>query len=376
MADLNARAIYVLPLPSSSRSTQILGKRRRRRSSLFQIDEDGKFDSNTEYLAVITPEERAQRRLAGHHLNKPPPPAPFPHAPQPGTSRLFDENALHGEDHAASIDPGKSSSIRNDHLAVMMAILHRSLEQKDYIRAGKAIAIVLRTETSGRSTDIRRAGLWSIGAEILMRNHTEIIDFQVSRKGFEKAKALYDKLALQHPWHRTWPNAVNAQDFKLAMFDLWVYTVHVESKRVKEQYVSEDESVPSTYHELQAKRWELGEADTISKEMDSLMVTVPFIDHLELIRLRAMVALWTADLLDAVDLLAADAESENSLQEPISYDPWTSNIDDPQSRSTQRASEKANASRSLAQRLFLKLGIRSNGTSVREEEEYHSDTMY
>lgn len=374
MADLQAHTIYALPLPSSPAPSRVARKRKRKPLRVPPSDEDEREQSNTEYSAVITPEERAQRRLAGHPLDVPPPPAPFPHAPQSDASSIFNDTITDNGDRALSISSPLSSSLRTQHLAVMTAILHRCLEEKEYTRATKAIAMILRTEVSGRSIDVRHAGLWGAGAEILARNHA--FDHGISRDGLDKVRTFYERLALQHPWHRSWPNTINAQDFKLAMFDLWIYTVHVESRRIRDQSIENDESLTSDDRELQAKRWELGEANAISKEMDSLMGSVPFIDHFELIRLRAMIALWTADLIDTVELLSIDADSETGPQETMLHETQSANVDDLQEVSTKQPNDKAIASRSLAERLFTKLGMVDNGTLAQEEESSEADVIY
>lgn len=367
MAELHPRPIYALPLPTSSYSIRAPSRGKRKRSKIVQTEEKEWTGSNTEYSAVVTPEERTQRRLAGQPLDQLPPPAPFPHA-----SADRGEDVLSGETHqggvgVASLESKSSTTLRNTHLAVMVAILHKSLEQKEYHRAAKAIAIILRTEISGRSIDIRHVGLWGIGAEILVRNHSA--DQGISRKGFDRARTLYDKLALQHPWHRSWPNVIDAQDFKLAMFDLWIYTVCTESKRVRQQATQDHESASSSNDELQARKWELGEADAISKEMDSLMGAVPFIDHLELIRLRAFVALWTADLINTVDLLSAEGVSDNHPQASPQYEAWPDHMDDHQEGQEWKSNDRAIASRAHAQRLLVKLGIASDGALAQFQED-------
>lgn len=374
MVDFKSSTIYALPLPSSSNLIRKSSTRKRKRSKVAQIEESDKSDSDIEYSAVITPDERVQRRLAGIPLNHPPPPAPFPHASQSRRPHTLDVKVSNKGDDLAPTISGPSSSLRNTHLAVMVTILHQSLEQKDYVRAAKAIAVILRTEISGRTIDIRHAGLWGIGAEILIRDRA--VDGNISRNGFNKTKVFYDKLALQHPWHRSWPNVTNAQDFKLAMFDIWIYTVCMESRKIREQYVDEYEADISIDKELQAKRWELGEANTLSKEMDSLMGTVPFVDHLELIRLRAMVALWTADLIDAISLLSADAASDNSLQESTPYDTWSSHVGHLRDGKPVESNEKAIVCRNLAQRLFDKLGVRNDDTYVRAGREDDANMVY
>lgn len=358
MADLIS--VYALPLPPSSQTIpKTCGKRKRNRSVHLQEEGDDGSDTNTEYSAIITPEERAQRRLAGQALDHPPPSAPFPHAPPLESSVVPDEDGAHYTDHVLPLEPSQPYSLRYHHLAVMTAILHKSLQQGDYVRASKAMAVVLRTEVLGRSVDLRHAGFWCIAAEILLRDNRLSADHTLWKSGFGKAKLFYDKLARQHPWHRSWPAAINAQDFKISMFSLWIYAVCIENRRLQEQESDRnlDSASPSSRSELQAKRWELGEAEAIAKEMDALMGTIPFIDDIELIRLRAMVALWMADLLDDIDSLTTDVESDTGVHEPTLYDYASIEAIERQRNNGPKPNEKATAARELSKTLFSRLNM-------------------
>lgn len=378
MADATGRSIHVLPLPIVSHlPPTIHGKRKRRKPAHHEDEADGNSDSNVEYSAVITPDERAQRRLAGQPLDRLPPPKPFPHAPHSRTSGTSQVGPSHASNRILSLGTGAPSSLRSQHVAVMVAILHKALERNDYVRAARAAAVLLRTEILGKTIDLRSACLWGIGAEIMIREGgTVAADNRVSRRGFEKAKVLYDKLSLQYPWHRSWPNVINAQDFKISMFNLWIYTICAESKRAEQQYVDHGEPSSTLQQELQTKRWELGEASAIGKEMDLLMGTLPFVDHLELIRLRAMVALWIADLADTVDLLEAEIDSNTILQEAVPHNRWSDDIEEHQDSSARKDNEQAAAARNLAKTLFAKLGVDNNvGTVVEAETEFDTEMV-
>jgi len=251
----------------------------------------------------------------------------------------------------------------------MTAILHKCLLQKDYTRAARALALIVRTEVSGSTVDIRHGGLWSACAEILLRSNVADVAEPISRKSFEVIKSFYDKLALQYPWHRRWPNITNAQDFKSAMFALWVYTTCAESRRlqnIREPSESDVARSPSQ-GELQAKRWELSEAERIAQEMDILMSTIPFVDDLELIRLRGMVALWVADLVEAVELSEADFESNHSMQDQEMDNLWLAGsfVEEDENEHVTRpkqSNQKADDARAVATTMFAKLDGREKHT--------------
>lgn len=246
----------------------------------------------------------------------------------------------------------------------MTTLLHKCLQAKDYKRASRALGLILRTETHGNFIDLRHAGLWGIGAEILLRSSNTDRVGSISREGFERAKLFYDKMALQHPWHRTWPNVTNAQDFKLAMFGLWIYLTCVESKRIQhaaDEGGSENGRAASD-KELQAKKYEWAEAERIAQEMDTLMSTIPFIDDLELLRLRAHVALWTSDLLEKVDELEVEVESNTSMQEQQMEQAWLGNTEVEEPVPLRPSNQKAANARQLAGIMLARLrGSRADG---------------
>ena len=351
--------LYALPLPQS---TQPLHPARRKRKQVKSKEEAEQHEDDTieniEYTAVITPEERVQRRLAGHAVHQVPPLFPFPHAPASEQHSIYEDQDLGDID--ASTGP---NSLRLQHLAAMTALLHRCLESRDYKRASRALALILRTEIHGRTIDIRNAGLWGVGAEILFRLPSDGSAGYIAREGFGRAKLFYDRMALQHPWHRSWPNVTNAQDFKLAMFGLWIYVTSQESRRLRKRPVAQERE-PST-DDLDATKWELSETERIAQEMDSLMNTIPYVDDLELIRLRGMVALWMADLIDAIE---AEADSNPSTQEQAMEKAWLGQDNVSEEEQPQHTNAKATAARSIARTMFAKIKDKTNDDASVEDD--------
>ncbi|KAJ9658311.1 hypothetical protein H2198_003741 [Neophaeococcomyces mojaviensis] len=373
--------IYSLPLPASSHNPSQASRKRKRRGHIEDAaTEDGystqeqSEEGNIEYTAVLTPDERTQRRLAGQPLDSPPPPFPFPHASlrqvYPPKGQL--KNGITGIGDKPTTTPDETHvSLRAQHLAAMTSALHKCLMQKDFRRASRALALILRTEVAGSTVDIRQGGLWGAGAEALLQGNMSDVAMPISRKNFERVKTFYDKLALQYPWQRRWPNITNAQDFKSAMFALWIYTACAESKRLQnvDETVQSDMSHSPSRSELRAKRWELSEAERIAQEMDTLMSTIPFIDHLDLIRLRGMVALWVAGLVEALDLLEAESESNRSMQDQDMHSLWLTGagVDEHEAglvTLSNKSSQKADHARDLASNMFAKL---------RDRDEYAHD---
>ena len=296
----------------------------------------------SEYSAVLTPDERSQYRIAGQPSDHSPPTNPFPHAPQP---KLDDPpDTKHGTSHRlANLDPpiyvpspdARNLPLHQQHLGALTALLHRALSEGDFARAGRALSLILRDEIGGNPLDIRAEGRWGVGAEVLLRQGTHI-DYSknksstaransvenlrksergsptwFTRKGFEDAKKYYERLIVQYPFHKLYPGAVSALDFYPAMFGLWIYVVHEESKfnneppeesSVSEMSHAEDSMLPETRppFDLALKQRTLEQAREIAIRMDSCMTTIPYSDDVELIRLRGMVALWIADLIEDI----------------------------------------------------------------------------
>ncbi|EXJ58114.1 hypothetical protein A1O7_05538 [Cladophialophora yegresii CBS 114405] len=254
--------------------------------------------SNLEYTAVVTPLERHQRHVAGQPLDQEPPQFPFPHAADPATKGRGGRRTLLEGRKRSDIPhlPETSQSLHMQHLAALTTILHRSLLKEDFPRASRALGLLFREELVSENAAMRSRGFMGIAAEVLLRNgktrdHSldpAAASHPFTREGFEKARRFYERLIVKHPYHKSWPHAVNAIDFYLAMFNLWIYVVHTTPSESPEDI--ENDVGPSK--EVRA----LDQANQIANRMDTCIATVPYMDEPELIRLRAMVALWIADL--------------------------------------------------------------------------------
>ncbi|RMZ92515.1 hypothetical protein DV736_g210, partial [Chaetothyriales sp. CBS 134916] len=261
------------------------------------------------YTAVLSAQERVQRDLARHSLVADLPPNPFPHsAPKPAR-----EQAPSAPAHAHS--DGGDGSLKAQHLTAMTAVLHRCMQQRDYARASRALGLLLRTDIHGRPIDIRAAGYWCMGAEILLRrdahrrrqlqhNHRPLAEptTPITRQGFADAKAFYETVIIQHPFHKSTPHSINALDFYPALFSLWIYVAQAEAAQQQKGLDAEQDADPSLDYSTRlqdTKRAQLLQASEIAERMDHCMSSAPFSSSQDLLRMRAMVALWQADLDDA-----------------------------------------------------------------------------
>jgi len=204
--------------------------------------------------------------------------------------------------------------LKQQHLAVLTTIMHKSLMQGNYMRAGRAWGLLLRAEIKGRPMDLRSNGLWSLGAEILLQSDNQVkrgqknhVDF--TREGFDNAKAYYQRLILQYPWKKWHPDALSSLHFYPAMFALWVgfvYDQHHEALEglsqgsltsSEEEVNSEDfEEEPANAKRQAIRNSTLRSAQEIAGRLDDTLMSFPYSDSASLWSLGGMMARWMSDL--------------------------------------------------------------------------------
>ena len=249
--------------------------------------------------------------------------------------------------------------LRQRHLAAMTTTLQRCLLEGDYVRAGRAWGLLLRTEHNGHIMDLRTNNRWGIGAEILLRRDMELArkrkdgrmsdlhEFAKSDRartcwfsvdGFEKAKNYYERLVLQYPYRKIAPNATGPLDFYRAMFGLWIYHVNEQHSAELEslrkhtdrnlhnnstfEYETESESKSDaasasdmgtelrySQERDRTRKSTLERAQEISSRLAELLISPPYTNSDVFKSLREMVDLWIKDL--SADDTAPAVPSEN-----------------------------------------------------------------
>lgn len=227
--------------------------------------------------------------------------------------------------------------LRQHHLSTVTAILHRCLLDRDYIRAGRAWATLLRAEQNGHSMDLRTHGRWGVGAEILMQCESQMAqkhldhsvvesanatcNLGVKAESMEKSLEYYERIILQYPYRKAFPDATGPLDFSIAMFSLWIYTVkerssialmavHSSDGDTNEDNAdeSDDNAQRSSASDMesdrylkqeQVKRNTLQSTHEIANRLDGLLESPPYSDNAKFWKLRGEVSLWIADLLEA-----------------------------------------------------------------------------
>ena len=408
--------------PTSYRITKYESRKRRQDSEEEEGGESGVDDDDIALehsstrpstpgssTLILSPNEAHQYRIAGLSFDSDLPGGNFPHAPPPSdmvpriTSKDVDISMSNLEPPIYEPKPA-SRNRRVQHLSVITAILHRCLLEGDYIRAGRAWGLILRDEFGGLPVDVRNQGRWGIGAEILLRRGVHgneghgddtshigssleieepLIKPWFTRKGFEEAKDYYERLILQYPYRRSAPGAIGPLDFYPAMFGLWIYIVQEESISARttrgtlenqwdgSDAGQDDMSIPSDFSTqgkekglsmTQIRERELKEAQEIASRMDEIMVSPPYSDSVELLRLRGMVSLWIGDLYLSVVPNGGDhGSSERSTPEPVDDTVESSFVARQQSR---LALGKKAEEVEKANKLFKKAKQRTKGVSL------------
>ena len=245
-------------------------------------------------------------------------PPNFPHAPLVTGARVSHSRRT------------RANNVKRHHVAVLNTLLHKWMLDGDYIRAGRAFSMLLRLEMGGLKIDLRKDGLWGIGAEILLRSSLTSSENSTkawfSPDGFRAARAYYDRLILQYPHRKTHQHIVSSLHFNVAMFGVWIFQVQDRSQaqlQALERGSGPDEilddlgislseidksSTPDVYRSI--KEWELKQARTIQDHIEHITLVPPFDKDPQHLKLSGMISLWIMNLLRATSKPDADIKTE------------------------------------------------------------------
>lgn len=173
-------------------------------------------------------------------------------------------------------------------LGFLTQVILLALEEGDLPRAKRAWAAVRRSEVRGRPVDLRKGALWSLGAEIIMRDgevrsrsvvpsapvatgqeEGPVVGDDGAAAGRKKTKrrwgstanmprlrAYLESLVRQYPYNRLHPDSISDLDFHPVLFSCEFYDTWAEHKLALERLAEESES------------WSDGELDDVLPEMD------------------------------------------------------------------------------------------------------------
>ena len=183
-------------------------------------------------------------------------------------------------------------------LGFLTNVILRALEEGDIPRAKRAFGLVRRSEVRGRPVDLRKRALWSLGAEILMRDgevrsrsvlpgepagpggwdgaagRREGEDPAVGGDGaapgtkgktvrrwgstanMPRLREYLESLVRQYPYNRLHPDSISDLDFHPVLFSCEFYDAWAEHRLALERLAEESES------------WSDGGLDDVLPEMD------------------------------------------------------------------------------------------------------------
>ena len=303
-------------------------------------------------LSSLDYNEEEQYRTAGQPHGTDLPGGDFPHAALSSdfdTSRLLTRSQLKCElaslkspiqlpyrtRHAHSFH--QAFGLKQRHLANLTAILHKSLLQDDYVRAGRAWGLLLNIEVDGRPMNIRANGLWGLGAEILLRigaqrtgpdaDHdrsdayfeketfseagaAEPRRLRYDLGAFENAKRYYQRLILQYPFRRWDPEPISSLHFYPALYGIWISSVQDHYRNglgilaqerddsIDEEGSESSQKVSQNIHGRREglRKSVLARAEEIEMSLENLLLSVPYSDDATLWELKRNIGLWIRNL--------------------------------------------------------------------------------
>ncbi|KAG6365966.1 hypothetical protein INS49_000142 [Diaporthe citri] len=181
----------------------------------------------------------------------------------------------------------QSRDAQEKQLGFLTNTILRALEEGDIPRAKRAFSLVRRSEVRGKPVDLRKNALWSLGAEILMRDGEvrsrsvmpgepgpeasagEREDPGVEDEGaatrrkrrwgsaanMPRLRAYLESLVRQYPYNRLHPDSISDLDFHPVLFGCEFYDAWAEQRLALERLADESDS------------WSDGDLDVVP-EMD------------------------------------------------------------------------------------------------------------
>lgn len=167
-------------------------------------------------------------------------------------------------------------------LGFLTNVILRALEEGDIPRASRAFGMVRASKVRGKPVDLRKNALWSLGAEIMMRDGEEEVrrpsaedeeggaatssssrrQRQRQRRRWGSAanmprlRAYLESLVRQYPYSRLHPDSISDLDFHPVLFGCEFYDAWAEHRLALERLADESEA------------WSDGDLDAVIPEMD------------------------------------------------------------------------------------------------------------
>ncbi|KAI1779710.1 hypothetical protein F4818DRAFT_400286 [Hypoxylon cercidicola] len=222
------------------------------------------------------------------------------------------------------------------HLSTLTAVVHRCLAEGDIPRAKRAFGLLVST----KDVDIRQAGLWAVGSEILMRDgeadqRQRQTGYQERRWGtaanVDKVRDYFETLIQQHPHDVHRPHQTSALDFWPALFGIEIWSLDAGFRaaflQLRAEEGDENDEDEMAYEddeddEQQQRKREVARAardelrrgtrdaaEHIARRMDQTMENAAFGASRVLLRARGNLSLYIADMCLPSRLVDEDEDS-------------------------------------------------------------------
>ena len=222
------------------------------------------------------------------------------------------------------------SSLKQQHISALYTLLYRCILDKDYIRAGRAFGLLLRTESHGKMADLRDRNLWGIGADVLLCRRKQEGIANSYQKGIEDARQYFESLIIQFPYRPRTPEAVSAVQFYPVLFGLWIASLDDKYKTAMQSVENTSEAGQgysiSQIDELEnIRRGSLVDAQAVLSRTNEVMQSIPYSDDPALWKLKGNVHLWISDLSRSHHEVEEDFSMDSSDKGQVSsYTSWKS----------------------------------------------------
>lgn len=279
---------------------------------------------------------------------------------EPGASTATDASPSKAKEKESKARRAKAMrDTQSHHLGFLTNVILRALEEGDITRAKRAFGLVRRSEVRGKPVDLRRNRLWSLGAEVLMRDGEDVAQQhqqEVPRRwgvaeNMPQLRSYLEGLVRQYPYNRLHPESISDVDFYPILFGCEFYNTWAEHRLALERLEQDSEAwsdlddipveayaddyLENEYNqnnhadapqveELTGRERRLRQAKAelglrakqtmldVAKRMDALMESAPYNTNVEMLRLRGMVALYVGDLSMAPPPRTNDEEEEGN----------------------------------------------------------------
>ncbi|KAF3924600.1 hypothetical protein AA313_de0200971 [Arthrobotrys entomopaga] len=199
-------------------------------------------------------------------------------------------NAGYDEDITDALPPTQPSSLHAKHMSNLNTILHLCLLRRDWKRAKRAFKLLLLSDSETDVRNLRLKGIWKLGVEILSwEDENATTDDQGDsppNKDYTKAMEYMNRLVIMYPHYKHYVigKGVNATTILPILMHFEILALHDKL------------STALTTGEATVVIEVIAGITAVTDRLKSLQETPPWVDMVELWKLRGQLYTWAADL--------------------------------------------------------------------------------